>query len=147
MRIFYGFLILFFSALLWFIPISDNGIYEFRTDAKIDTVQVETGAAETSGNHTLTLTLYNNDTSSVDIVSYEYGDVPAVVSYNSSNRFLVFNGLLTSTNRTLEITYDTDVFSNSNFWPEFLDNFKYFWWVFICLFPIAAIVYMIKDGA
>lgn len=143
MRIFYGFLILFFSALLWLVPISD-GIYEFRTDAKTDTAYIQTGAGETSSNHTLTKTLYDNDTSSVSLFSYDSDDIPVVSSYNSTTRLLVFTGMAASTNRTMEITFDTDVFTNSNFWPDFLDNFKFYWWVFISLYAIGALVAMFR---
>lgn len=137
-RIYSAFLILVTSALLWLVPISDL-VYDFQTDVKTDSFYVTTGAGETSANVTLYKAVYDNDTSTIEIVSYLNTDTPAFSSYNSTTRKTGFTGLTASTSRTVDVSYDTDALNASDAWEGVLDKASLIWMVLIIAFPVAGL--------
>lgn len=137
MRIFWAFLIIVVSTILWLLPIT-TAIYDFRTDQREDTFATETGAG-TTANVTLLDDLYEDDTGSVDIDSDLATDAPLPSSYNATNQNLLVNGLTASANRTLIVTYDIDALSESEAVSNILDRLPLIWLVVIIAFPPAAL--------
>jgi hypothetical protein len=137
-KIFYGFLILLFSALLWLIPISSL-IYDFRTDVTEDEFYIATEVGSTNTTVTLSDFIYDNDTSTIDVISDLNTDSPTFVSYNTTTRATLFNGLTDNATRNLDITYDTDAL-DSGAWGTILTIFPKLWMIIIILFPVAGLV-------
>ena len=105
MRIFYAFLVLMTAAILLMVPVSE-AVYDFRTDLKTDIFTSVTDVDETTDNLTLTNDVYNDDTSTLTILSSESSDVPALAAYGESNHTILVSGLSENTTRTLTVTYD-----------------------------------------
>lgn len=138
MRIFYAFLILVLAALLWLIPITEV-VYDFRTDVKSDSFYVATGVGVTTGNVTLHDSLYDDDTSTLEVSSDLATDVPVASSCNTTTRLTTIGGLSANTTRTLELTYDVDALHGSDAWDNVLNLIPTIWMVIIVIFPMAAI--------
>lgn len=137
-RIFYGFLILVFSALLWLIPVTAL-IYDFRTDVTENGFYVVTGATATNSTVILTKAIYDDDVTTLEALSDLETDIPTYASYNSTTRATVFTNLTANTTRTLSVFYDTDAL-NSSAWGTILDIFPKIWMILIIAFPVAGLV-------
>lgn len=138
MRIFWGFLIILTSALLWLVPIS-RAVYDFRTDLRTDTFTVTTPAASTNVTVTLFDTIYNNDTATLSVTSNVTSDAPALFSYNEATRSTVFNGLTDNITHTLRVAYDISALSGDVAIETILDLTPYFWYLVVVAFPIAGL--------
>lgn len=137
-RIFYGFLILVFSALLWLIPITSL-IYDFRTDVTQNDFYVSTAIGTTNATVVLTKSIYLADVSTLSALSDLASDDPTYASYNTTTRATVFTGLSENATRTLQVSYDTDAL-NSSAWDTVLDIFPKIWMILIIAFPVAGLV-------
>lgn len=137
-RIFSAFLILLTSALLWLVPIT-NLVYDFQTDIKTDSFYATTAVGVTSTNVTLNKAVYDNDTSTIEVISYLNTDAPVFSSYNSTTRLTNITGLTASTSRTLDVSYDTDALNASDAWQGILDKAGLIWMVLIIAFPVAGL--------
>lgn len=142
-KIFTGFLILVFSALLWLIPINSL-VYTFRTDVTTNSFYVSTAVGTDNATVALTKAIYDDDTSTLTILSDLYTDVPVLVSYNTTTRATLFNGLTDNATRTISMSYDTDAVNNSS-WDTILDFFPNLWLIFIICFDLAALVAVLVD--
>lgn len=136
-------MILVFSALLWLVPISSL-VYTFRTDVTLNTFYTSTGVGVTQTTVTLTKFVYDDDTSTILIRSDLNTDVPVLVSYNTTSRATVINGLSDNVSRILFVEYDTDAFNNSS-WDTILNMFPSLWLIFIICFDLAALVAVLVD--
>lgn len=141
MRIFYSFLVVMSVAILFMLPIT-SGIYDFRTDQKEDSVRYETGAGETTANVTLIKALYDDDVSTVDVLSNDYSDAPIVENYTAAGRVLDISGLESSANRTLTITYDVDALNMTGAVSAFFDKLSWIWMICVICFAPAALAAM-----
>ncbi len=141
MRVFYSFLILLTSAILFMLPVSE-ATYDYRTNLQEDTFTVATGAGEVSDNVSLTHVLYDNDTSTITILSNDADDAPAFSSYNTTTRALEVSGLADSTNRTLTVSYDINALSAWSGVSAFADRMNLIWYLGIVAFLVIAIVVM-----
>ena len=139
MRIFYAFLILLVSAVLWMLPVTE-GIYDFRTDVREDKFTVLTAAGVSNSTVQLFTDIYDNDTSTIDLSSNDGDDTPTYSSYNSTTRNLVVIGLSANTTRTLSVFYDIDALTESAAVGNLLDMTDMLWLLIIIAFPGAAIV-------
>ena len=137
MRIFYAFLIVVVSAILFMLPITE-AIYDFRTDLREDTFSTETGAG-TTANVTLLDDLYDDDLGSVDIDSDLATDHPLPNSYNATSQVLNVSGLTATSNRTLDITYDIDALSGNDAINAVADILPFIWMLCIIAFAPAAL--------
>ena len=99
MRIAQAFLVLVVSAILWLFPVSE-AVYEFKTDAREDTFPISIAASETSANMTLFRPIYDDDTSTVSLLSNNSNDIPVVSSYNGTSRVLLVGGLAENSTRS-----------------------------------------------
>ena len=90
-----------------FVPFVFDSSHDIMVAAYTDTGNVTTGAAETSGNVTLTDDPYLDRLTSVtDITSTNGNDTPIASSY--ANNTLLVAGLAASQDRALSITYEYD---------------------------------------
>jgi hypothetical protein len=137
-KIFYGFLTLVFSALLWLLPITAL-IYEFKTDVTLNEFYITTSVGSTNTTLTLSHPVYDNVTSSILATSDLNTDLPTFVSYNTTTRATVFNSLTENETRTLSITYDTDAL-DSGAWDTVLTIIPKIWLIIIICFPVAGLV-------
>ena len=143
MRIFYAFLIIFVSVILWTLPITQM-VYDYRTDQRTDTYSTDTAVGVTSANETLLDDLYGCDMGSIDIDSTLATDAPLPNSVNCTNRVLNITGLTANTTRTLDITYDYDALEGNNAIDTLLGWIPYINILIIVCFPIASILAMWK---
>lgn len=138
MRIFHALLIIIIAVILWMLPVT-GAIYAFRTDPYTDEKLVTTGVGETSGNLTLSRSLYNNDTSTLRLYSDNSSDTPAFATYNNSTRVVSMSSLTADMTRTISCTYDYDALSASVALNTFLDKLSWVWLICIMAFAPAAI--------
>ena len=138
MRIFYAFLIVVVSAILFMLPVTE-AIYDYRTDLRTDTFSTTTAAAVTSANETLLVGLYDSDISTIDIDSDDSTDDPLANTYNATSRVLNVTGLTAATTRTLDITYDIDALEGSDAIGKIADIVPFVWMILIIAFPPAAL--------
>jgi hypothetical protein len=139
MRIFYAFVIVIASAILFVLPVSE-GIYDFRTEFRTDTYSTDTAVGVTTANETLLGDLYNCDLGSVSIDSTLATDTPLAGSINCTNRVLNITGLTANTTRTLDITYDYDALQGNTAVNSLMDNLPWIWILIIVGFGPAAIL-------
>lgn len=136
-KIFWSFIIIFLSVLFAFLPVTDAA-YAFKTDTKTDTFSVSTGAGETTGNVTLFKTVYDDDTSTIELLSQGAGDEPIWTSYNTTTRALIITGLSENLTRSLSVTYDTTAAGTTGAIATIIDNFSTpIYILLVVLFPIA----------
>jgi len=138
MRIFYAFLVMVTTAMLWMLPIT-VAVYDFRTDIQEDTFTSDTAVGQTTENVTLTQELYDDDTSTIDILSSLSDDAPAYASYNGTSRLLGISGLSENTTRTLTVFYDVSALVGNDAINNLLDIVPWIWMLCIIAFPMAAI--------
>ena len=138
MRIFYSFLIMMVSVFLWLLPITES-TYAFRTDLREDSFTVETLAGITTANVTLFDEVYDDDTSTISIISSDADDSPLYSSYNSTTRLLTFSGLAESTNRTIDVSYDIDALSGHGVFHTLMDHAPWLYIVLVIALPLASL--------
>jgi len=142
-KIFTGFLIILFSALLWLVPISGL-VYGFQTDLRTDEFYITTTVATTNATVTLSKAIYDNDTATISVFSDLNTDLPVFVSHNSTTRATVFDGLSDNATRTLEVSYDYDAL-NSTTWATVLNLAPTLWMIIIIIFPLVVLVVLLVD--
>ena len=141
MKIFYTFLVMLVTAFLFMLPVN-QGVYNFLTFVKTDTAYVAT-AGLTTANVTLAESLFNGDLNTVSFFSNLATDTPQTVSYNTANHVLDIAGLTTSSNRSLQITYDTSSFGTGlpgSAIAQAVSYTPWLWYVMLSIIPILAIV-------
>jgi len=138
MRVFYAFIIIFASAILFMLPLT-NIIYDFRTDSRTDIFSATTNATEDSANVTLLANLYDCDMGSIDIASDNATDAPLPNTYNCTSRVLNIAWLASNTTRILDVTYDVDALGGSDAINTLADRFPWIWLLTIIAFGPAAL--------
>jgi len=116
----------------------DQAIYDFRTRLFEDPYYYTTGDIVTA-NVTLSKVVYDNDQSTIDILSDEAFDTPTLSAYNTTTRALIIAGLSGNETRTLTVFYDIDSLGASDAINNFLDIVPYIWMLLIVLLPAAGI--------
>lgn len=139
MRIFNAFMIIFCATILFMLPFTSLS-EDFRTDTRDDEYYYQTGVGETTGNVTLVKPIYDDDTTSVSIVSDVSADDPQYSSYNSTTQRLTFIGLAASENHTLTISYLVDAFDENTTLNSLMDWFPFIWYLIIIAFAPAAFI-------
>ena len=141
MKIFYAFLIVMASAILFMLPVSE-AVYDFRTDLRTDTFSVTTGLGVNTANVTLLGDLYDCDIESVDIDSDNAMDHPLPIpgSINCTTRVLGIEGLTANITRILDVTYDIDALRGSTAINLLMDRVPWIWLLMIIAFAPAALV-------
>jgi len=136
------------AAMLWMLPIT-SAIYDFRTDVQEDSFLSNTGVGQTTDNVTLSHILYDDDTSTIDILSSISDDDPAYSSssYNSTAHQIGIEGLSANTTRTLTVSYDVDALGGSDTINALADRVPWIWLLCIISFPMAALFAIFKGRA
>lgn len=140
MRIYYSFLIVLVTVLLAVLPFT-GATHALLTDLREDNHTITTDGASTTATVQLYKDLYDSDTSSVELVSHDIDDTPAVSSYNATTRALVITGLAVSTIRVIDVTYDVDAIDNSYF-STAITVVTYTWLIMIPLFALGSLVWL-----
>ena len=138
MRIFYAFLVIVIASILFMLPITEM-IYDFRTDQRIDRATTITAAGVTTGNSTLFLPVYDNDTSTINITSQLSTDAPFFSTYNTTSRLVTYTGLTANTTRTMSIAYDVDAIGSTDAINVILDRVPFVWLLVVIAFAPAAL--------
>jgi hypothetical protein len=141
LKIFYSFLVILTSAILWLLPVTD-AVYDFRTDVKEDSFYYSTGVGVTVANVTLTKALYNDDQSTASAISDYSTDLPVVAGYHTSTRVLDLTGLAGNYTRTLTVSYDFDGLGGSSAINTVADRLGWIWLLCIIVFAPAALASM-----
>jgi hypothetical protein len=144
MRIFYAFLVILCSVLLFLLLPFTTGPHAFQTDLKEDSFTVVT-ADTTNGTVQLYKPLYDDDMSSVVILSRDTDDVPLAFSYNGTTRVLEIIGLAANSTRAIDVSYEIDALGGNAVISTILDMFPFFL-IAICLMFIGGAIYMIIRG-
>ena len=138
MKIFYSFLIIVAGIILLLLPIT-QGIYDFRTDQKTDTVTVTTGAGVTTSNVTLSKFLYDSDTAHVVFTS-SIAETPTVSTYNGTTKALEVTGLTAATSRTLGITYPVSALLGFSSFDVLMNITPFIWYILVVALMIAGLL-------
>ena len=146
MKVFYAFLIIFTSVVLFMLPIASM-VYDFRTDQREDVFVVTTAVAVTTANVTLLRAVFDNDTGTITFTS-NTTETPAVSTYNTTTRQLLVSGLEASTTRELDVTYDIDVLSQEGTALNgLMDRVPAIYLLLIIAFPVAAMAAIFLNKA
>ncbi len=138
MRIFSAFSIIVAAFFLLVLDIT-QATHDFETQVVSNSFEVETVAGQTTANTTLLLPLFENDTTSISYTS-SVAEVPAVSTYNSTNRQLLTSGLDVSANRTLVVSYDVNALVGFSALSLAFDFFPYIWYIMIMAFIGAGVL-------
>jgi hypothetical protein len=139
LRIFYSFLIIFTSVLFALLPFT-GAIHSLLTDLRDDHFIITTDNTSTASVQ-LFKNIYEDDTSSIVLLSHDASDVPVWDSYNGTTRALVISGLALNSARVIDVTYDVDAINN-NYFAQALTVATYVWLVMIALFAIGGLVWL-----
>ena len=139
MRIFYSFLIMFTSVILIILPIT-SGVYDFKTDLREDNFTITTATGTTNSTVQLFKAVYDDDDSTIEILSHDVDDAPLLSSYNTTSRALVVIGLAENTTRQIDVTYDIDAIENSASLSTFLGYLAWIWIIMWIALPVAGLV-------
>jgi hypothetical protein len=140
MRIFNTFLILVVVALLWMLPFTE-AIYDFRTDVRDDYFyDVTTAVGITTTNVTLLMPVYDNDSSTITILSDISTDNATVNSYNSTTRVLSITNLAANDTRDLTVSYDVGSLSDNSAFDTFLNQLPWIWMLVLFAFPLISLI-------
>lgn len=146
MKVFYSFLIIFALAVLFMLPIT-QGVYAFRTDVKEDTFRYPTAVGETTANVTLLKEVYDDDVTTVSVLSDIATDVPVIEGYTAGTRLLDISGLAANATRTLSVSYDYDALNASGAFDIFLSRLSWIWLLCVIGFAPAALWAIITNRA
>lgn len=101
---------LFVLISLVFIPAITDSMHETLVETYTDVGNITTGAAETTGNITLTDELYRDRLTSILVLDSSLGaDTVAATAYDATTRVVDLGGLAASNNRLVTIQYEYDV--------------------------------------
>ena len=138
MRIFFAFLVILVSAMLFMLP-TTTAIYDFRTDLRTDSFTTATALGVVTANETLLEALFDDDLGSIAIVSDDATDVALPNSYNSTSQVLNITGLTANATRSLGISYDVDALAGSDAINNIIDRIPFIWMLVIIALPMAAL--------
>lgn len=140
MKIFYGFLVILLTAILFLLPVPD-GIRDFVSDISNDTFEsTVTGAGVTNATVTLADPLYNNNRNFASVTSSNTTDSPSISAYNATTQNVTIIGLAADTTRTLTISYSVFTLPGGDAVETLCGYIPLFWILICCTFPVIAVV-------
>lgn len=145
MRIFYSFVALLCTGLLFFVPISE-GIEGFRTDTKVDELPSVTAVAETTDNLTLSHSIYNDDPTGLTLLSTDADDTPALNSYQASTHSIIVSGLADNTTRTITVTYTISAMTLWSGVDTLMDYTPLVWYLSVVSFIVISLLAIWRGG-
>src|SRR3990172_8178140 len=135
MKIFYSFLVIVAAAILFLLPVSD-AVYAFRTSVRTDVFPGEaTGGGDSTAAVVLLKAVYEDDTTTIEPSSSLSTDIPAYLSYNTTNRELIV-----SENRTIYVDYTIDALAMTGALSTLADRLPWIWMLMVIGFVPAALV-------
>lgn len=141
--IFTAFLILMASMILFMVQ-TTQGMYDFKTDLRSDEIGAVTAVGVTSDNVVLGQAIYDDDVTTVSVLSDLATDSPAFIgaTYSSSPPSGNVSGLTANATRTLTITYDVDALAGSTAISTLVDRISWIYLLMAIAFPAAALAAM-----
>lgn len=139
MRIFYSFLIMVTTVILWLVPFS-AAIYDFRTDVREDNFTITTDPEETTASVVLLKELYDDDTETITVLSSIETDTPALSTYTSATRTLLITGLDDDTNRVLNVTYSIAAFPVGSALDTIMGITPFIIYLLLIAFPVVGLI-------
>ena len=138
MKIFYAFLVIVSATILLMLPVGD-AVQSFRTSSRTDTFPGTATGGVSSASVVLLKSIYQNDVTTIVPTSSLSTDIPAYLSYNTTNRALVVSGLTVSGNRTLYIDYTIDALVTMGALSTLADKLPWIWLLMVIAFVPAAL--------
>ncbi len=116
-------------------------VYDFKTMLRTEEVTSPTAAGVTTANVTLGKPIFDDDTSTLDILSDLATDTPAysASSYNSTTRQLLTSGLTANTTRVLTVSYDVNALEGFDAIVLIVDRWPFIWLLLVIIFPLVGI--------
>lgn len=111
------------------------------TDLKEDIFTITTAVGSDNSTVQLYKKLYENDTSSIEFVSHDTGDIPLASTYNSTTRSLLILGLAENITRSIDVTYEIDAIDNTSFTTA-LTALTFIWLIMIPLFALGGLIWL-----
>ena len=139
MRIFQSFLLLVVTAILWMLPVT-QGIYDFRTDPREDTFNVDTAVGVTTASVVLQYPVYDSDNQTIDLSSDLPADTPALDSYTPATDRVDVSGLSDNSTRVLTIGYLIDALDAHDAVNTLMDILPMIWILILVSFPVVGLV-------
>jgi hypothetical protein len=125
------------------LPVTE-GIYNFQTDVKVEAKTVSTGAGVTSVDVVLARPLYNNDYSTVDVLSDNTLDSPEVTAYDTLTREITVTGLHATDSRKFTINYDIQALNLPSAIYTVLGWVPVFWILILVCFAVIGMIVVVK---
>lgn len=144
-KIFTGFLIIVLSVSFWLLPV-DHWIYTWQTNVRTDSFDIYTGPGVTTKSVTLHEKIFDDDTTTVELISYCSTDALTFTSYNTTTRVMALAGLTANITRGIDISYDAPAFSESTVYDFFASFALWFTYIMFIIFPLAGLVYVFRDS-
>lgn len=136
-KIFNAFLIILASTILFLIPFI-QAAEDLKTDQRTDYFNISTAVGITTSNITLGEALYDNDLTTIQIVSDLSTDSVVWASYNATDRHILISALTDNSTRTLTASYNVDALGSSAV-SDFVDALVWIWLLSAAAFAPAAL--------
>lgn len=140
MRIFTAFIVIMASVILFLLPLT-QAQYDFKTDQRTDSIGALTAVGVTSANITLGQAIFEDDTTTVTVLSDLTTELPVFMgaTYSGLNFSANVSGLTANASRTFTVTYDVDALSGWAGIVALVDRLAWIWLLLIIAFPAAAV--------
>lgn len=124
-KIYTSFLIIVASTVFFLLPFT-GASEDLKTDEHTDIFSIETSAGQTTDNIVFSEELYDDDTTSILVVSDLSSEGITWGSYNASNQHLLISNMTANDTRTLTATYDIDALGSDSV-ATFVDALVWIW--------------------
>lgn len=129
-KIFNAFLIIMASTILFLLPLTES-VQAFLVDIQTDYFSVATGVGETTANVVFSEPLYDDDTTSIDMLSDLNTDTVGWNTYNSTANRINLSGLTANASRTITASYEFDAINNTAIVA--IANRLAWFWLLVCI--------------
>jgi len=146
LKIFSSFLVVLTAVLLFFLPFSE-AVYDFRTDVKTDSLYSATDPGEATDNLTLTHEIYDDDSSTLSLLSSNSADIPVLSAYSPDSHSILVSGLSENSTRTLAVSYDIYALTGWSGIDTFVSRLGLFWILIIFSFVVCGFVVLFRGRA
>lgn len=124
-KIFTAFLIIIASTVMFMLPYFDAA-EALKVDTQTDYFSLETAVGQSTDNVVFSKALYDDDTTSILVVSDLSTEGITWGSYNGTAQHLLISNMTENTTRTLTATYDIDALQNDAV-ANFVDALVWVW--------------------
>lgn len=138
-KIFNAFLIIVASTIFFMLPLTES-VDAFLVDTQTDYFSISTGVGVTTANVVFSEPLYDEDTTSIDMLSDLNTDTVGWNTYNATANRINLSGLTGNATRTITATYDIDALGGNAAIIAFAGYLSYFWLLICFAFAPTALV-------